>query len=354
MTQYLIPIMIACLGVVSATSAQGAGTKSCKDYFPASSATIISKGSFLVATGQQDPKYMDKALRRVKAGDYLGLFRALSNMTQVKESQEVEMDLDLSMLAKRGFTIKSSKPKIRGRVMKVGSWPLPEIVLDLANYERVILSLVDIVPGSVSAPINAPLRRPPLPQGLKLPSAIAQFDGVSNFVHATTLEHLDGVLTSKAILPVSHLSKVKTDALIEDQSVVYLEPISTSMSGESLDGGGQFRKERPIKLIFDPTVMDQKKFYLNRGWPFGKISSDTAWPADLAQLHNIFWDVRQEFVDEAELTFQEPVDLKSLIAIFVIDETSRKQVIELLKKHEFVPSSGKSIEEFVVTQKTWP
>lgn len=290
--------------------------------------------------------YLTEARRlRDEGREYITHHSNLVSATWQRRTHLYSLKLDPKMLALRGIQIGARDSKILGRIVKVGDWPLPEIIIDLPNLERIKVYFTDIVPDSISDEGKSDLAIPALRHGISSPSAAARANNITSLVHATALGGLRGILASKAIVPASKLKNTKATG---NDRFVYFEPIGDSMRGEPLSRLNNWREERPFKLIFDIRQLDAAKFDINRHWPFGKQSEETTHSSELGKVHNIFWELDRGYIAEAEVLFEDTVDLKNLKAIWVSNAHERQEVIKILNELHFAPADGKALEEFVV------
>ncbi len=200
---------------------------------------------------------------------------------------------------------------------------------------------------------HSPLRSRPLPAAARTPSQIARANDVNYLVHGTLIQRVEGILSAGALLPASAVPGTSH----QGEDSVYLGAMGRNARGSVFPGppdSWAVMNYRVINLVFDPAVLDEAEFHASLGWPYGKITEDSALSSEPQKLNDLFWEVSHGFQEVNEVVFHKPLSLKNLRAIWVPWAEQRAQVIQTLKKAGYVPPGGTSLEAFVVEKATWP
>jgi hypothetical protein len=265
------------------------------------------------------------------------------------EAEKAKQDFEISFMIKE---FRGDPFKVSGRIIK----SVNEYMFTIRNEDgkRVEFSYQVVVPDSIELQ-HKPLPRhaPPLSKELHLPSEIARADDVNYFIHGTYLPHLSSILQAGELSPRGAFGGKAPEVGSRGEKGVYLSAVGKNKRGEKFPEPGHYSTPYHLFLVFRPTVLDHNEFHMSRRTPYGKFTEDSALSYDLDKLHQILWELSNGFLTANEEVFPDAVSLRDLTAIWV-DASVRRDVIKILKKAGYVPPGDISIEQFVISQVTWP
>ncbi len=211
-----------------------------------------------------------------------------------------------------------------------------------------------IIPG-MSATTATRRAREPL-------STFARANGIGAVIHQTKLDNVAAVLQQGGLL-AKKPAAFKTTGVGGDQhqGTVFASLVSDAYETVPLSQatrikpGDEWQKPWAL-LVFDLSVLDQKKVHVSSRWLYGEFEPTlSAQGSDRAKLTEVFGQLRGKPPNEAvrnEVVFHRDLQAADLTEISVATPAHRKQLLQDLKESNVTEVNGVNVTKLVRVRKT--